>query len=77
MLETGWHGSPNLTTIWCESDDDGHLTVPGSMLEVFPIPSCGECGGSTMRRLTRDVVDFGGGPAELMVASEIWFVAWW
>lgn len=27
LVNTGWHGSPNLTTIWCETADDGELTA--------------------------------------------------
>ncbi len=77
LLQTGWHGSPNLTTIWCETDDDGEITVPASLTEDFPIPSCGECEGSYISRFTRDLVDFGNGPIELFVASQYWFVAWW
>ena len=77
LLETGWHGSPSLTTIWCETDDDGELTVPASLTTEFPIPSCGECEMSELQRFTRDVVDFGQGPIELLVASELSFVPWW
>ncbi len=77
QLETGWHGANALTTIWCNTDDDGELTIPGALTAHFDRPSCGECGMSTARRLTRDVVDFGQGPIELLVASEQNFVAWW
>jgi len=77
QLMTGWHGSPNLTTIWCETADDGELTVPASLTAEFPIPSCGECEISYLSRFTRDVVDFGQGPIELFVGSRINFVAWW
>ena len=77
ILQTGWHGSPNMTTIWCETDDDGELMVPASLTADFPIPSCGECEGSYLSRFTRDVVDFGAGPIELFVASRYWFVPWW
>jgi hypothetical protein len=77
LLRTGWHGSPSQTTIWCESDDDGELVVPANLTAQFPIPSCGECEGSTLTRFTRDVVDFGAGPIELLVGSQRWFVAWW
>ena len=77
LLETGWHGSPSLTTIWCETEDDGELVVAAELTELFPIPSCGECEGSYISRFTRDFVDFGNGPVELFVASRQWFVAWW
>jgi hypothetical protein len=77
LLETGWHGANSLTTIWCETADDGELTVSGELTGRFEIPSCGECEQSRARRLTRDVVDFGAGPVELLVASEHRFVAWW
>ena len=77
LLMTGWHGSPNLTTIWCETKDDGELMIPAALTEDFPIPSCGECEGSFISRFTRDTVDFGNGPIELFVASRHWFVAWW
>lgn len=77
LLETGWHGSPSLTTIWCETEDDGELIVPASLTAEFPIPSCGECEMSEIQRFTRDVTDFGQGPIELFIASEINFVAWW
>ena len=77
LVQTGWHGSPNLTTILCETDDDGEVVVPASLTADFPIPSCGECEGSTLTRFTRDVVDHGSGPIELLVGSQVWFVAWW
>ena len=77
LLDTGWHGSPNLTTIWCETEDDGELVVAAELTELFPIPSCGECGDSSISRFTRDLVDFGDGPVELFVASQRRFVAWW
>ncbi len=77
LLDTGWHGSTSLTTIWCETADDGELTIPGALTGYFDIPSCGECELSKVRRVTRDVVDFGAGPIELLVASEYKFVAWW
>jgi len=77
LLETGWHGSPSLTTIWCETEDDGELVVAAELTELFPIPSCGECESSSISRFTRDLVDFGNGPVELLVASQRSFVAWW
>lgn len=77
MIETGWHGSPSLTTIWCETADDGELVVPAALTAEFPIPSCGECELSELQRFTRDVVDFGQGPIELFVGSEISFIPWW
>lgn len=76
-LMTGWHGSPTLTTIWCETTDDGELTIPASLTAEFSIPSCGECETSYLSRFTRDVVDFGAGPIELFVGSRVAFVAWW
>lgn len=76
LIETGWHGASSLTTIWCETEDDGSLTVPASLTAEFPIPSCGECATSYLRRFTRDVVDFGQGPIELLVAWQRPFVAW-
>ena len=77
LLQTGWHGSVNLTTILCETEDDGELTVPASLTAEFQIPSCGECEMSYLSRFTRDWVDFGDGPIELLVASRIQFVPWW
>ena len=77
QLETGWHGSAALTTIWCDTEDDGELVIPGSITGYFQRPSCGECEMSTARRYTRDIVDFGAGPIQLLVASEWIFVPWW
>ncbi len=77
LLQTGWHGAVNLTTIWCETDDDGELVVPASLTSQFQIPSCGECESSYLGRISRDVVDFGRGPIELLVSSRHAFVAWW
>ncbi len=77
ILATGWHGSPNLTTIWCETDDDGELVVAQALVDQFPIPSCGECEFSTISRFRRDTVDFGDGPIELFVASQRSWVPWW
>lgn len=74
---TGWHGSANLTTILCETEDDGELVVPASLTSEFQIPSCGECEVSYFGRFTRDVVDFGDGPIELLVTSRYAFVPWW
>lgn len=76
-LETGWHGSPNLTTLWCETDDDGSLTVPAALTAQVPVPSCGKCVPSTLARFTRDQVDVGAGPVVLEVASEWTFIPWW
>jgi hypothetical protein len=76
LLQTGWHGASSLVTIWCETEDDGSLTVPASLTAEFPIPSCGDCGTSYLRRFTRDVVDFGQGPIQLLVAYQRPFVAW-
>ncbi len=77
MLETGWHGSSAMTTIWCDTEDDGELLVPASLTTQFEIPSCGECEGSTISRYTQDWVDLGAGPIQLFVSSEMEFVAWW
>lgn len=77
VLETGWHGANSLTTIWCETEDDGELTVPASLTAEFDVPSCGECEQSELQRFTRDLVDFGAGPVELLVVSELDFVPWW
>lgn len=77
LIQTGWHGSPSLTTIWCDASDDGDLVVDASLLERFPIPSCGECEGSYVGRYTQANLDFGAGPVQLFVASRRWFVAWW
>ncbi len=77
MLETGWHGSSSMTTIYCDTGDDGELTGPASLTAQFDIPSCGECESSYIRRYTHDVVDFGDGPVQLFVSSELCFVAWW
>ncbi len=77
LLQTGWHGATSTTTIWCETADDGELVIPASLTAQFDIPGCGECEGSFIRRFTRDWVDAPGGPVELFVASQIWFVPWW
>ncbi len=77
QLDTGWHGSASLTTILCETDDDGELVIPGSLTELFVIPSCGECEFSTIGRLTRDWIDTGDGFIELRVASDRSWVPWW
>lgn len=77
LVQTGWHGSPNLTSILCETEDTGTLVVPAALTEGFPIPSCGKCEVSTLSRFTRDVVDHGQGPIELFVASQVQFIAWW
>ena len=67
---------PSLTTILCETEDDGDFVVPASLTAEFPIPSCGMCENSYIRRFTRDVVDFGQGPIQLFVAWQRPFVAW-
>jgi hypothetical protein len=77
ILATGWHAAADLTTIWCETDDDGELVIPQSMVDQFDIPSCGECEGSLISRFRRDAVDFGDGPIELFVASQRIWVPWW
>ena len=77
LLETGWHGSPDLTTIWCETEDDGELVVPASITAEFEPADCGECPTmSSLVRISRDVVDLGGGPIELLVASRLSFLPW-
>ena len=77
LLSTGWHGSSSMTTIWCDTEDDGDLTVPASLTAQFEIPSCGECEGSSISRYTHSTVDFGAGPVQLFVSSDMQFVAWW
>ena len=77
ILATGWHGSVDLTTIYCETEDDGEITISGELTGLFQIPSCGECEMSYLRRFTRDVVDGVDGPIELLVASQRTFVPWW
>lgn len=76
-IETGWHGSPGLFTLWCETEDNGSLTVPASLTAQVPVPMCGKCERSTLARFTRDIVDFGAGPIVLEVASEQSFIPWW
>ena len=76
-LQTGWHGTSTKAQIWCEGPDNGELVVPASMVDAFPVPSCGMCESSYIARFTRDVVDLGAGPIELVVASRWSFTAWW
>ena len=77
QMDTGWHGSASLTSIVCETADDGELTIPAELTELFAIPSCGECEMSTFARVTRDWVDLGAGVVELRVSSERIWVPWW
>ncbi len=76
LIQTGWHGSPSMTTLWCETDDDGQLVVPAAMVDQIPKPMCGKCEVSYLSRFTRDVVDFGAGPIELFVASRYRIIPW-
>lgn len=70
-LRYGWHGVPWETMLLCESEDDGSLDIPGSIVARMP-----EFGGigllqwpSELIRYSRTVVETGAGPVELFVGS--------
>ncbi len=76
-IETGWHGSTHLTTLWCETDDDGTLEVPASLTALVPQVTCGKCEQSWLGRLTREILPTDAGPIELQVISRVAFVPWY
>jgi hypothetical protein len=71
-LQVGWHGTAYEALLLCEADDAaGQLTVPGSLIELFPqrVNPTGEAHSSWIARFDRDVVETPAGPIELYVAS--------
>ena len=45
VIQTGWHGSPSIATIWCSApDSQGQITIPQHMAEMYPLshPRCPE-----------------------------------
>ncbi len=71
-LRVGWHGAAYEALLLCETEDDGSLTIPGSLITQFPQPSSGmEQHYSWLARFTRDVVQTSAGPLELLVASRV------
>lgn len=71
-LQVGWHGAPYEAMLLCETEDDGALTIPGSLITQFPRAANGmEQHDSSLTRFSRDVVRTSAGPVELFVGSRV------
>ena len=71
-LQVGWHGAVYEALMLCESADDGSLTIPGDLITELPRAANGmEQHSSWLARVSRDTVDTDGGPAELVVSSQV------
>lgn len=71
-LLVGWHGAPYEAMLLCETEDDGSLTVPGSLISEFPRASSAmEQHFSWLVRFDRDVAQTSAGPIELFVGSRV------
>jgi len=71
-LLVGWHGAPYQAMLLCETEDDGSLTIPGSLIAQFPRASSPmEQHYSWLVRFDRDVHQTGAGPVELFVGSMV------
>jgi hypothetical protein len=72
VLLVGWHGAPYEAMLRCEADDDGALTIPGTLIAALPRQSSGlEQHPSTLARFTRGVGTTPLGTIELLVASQV------
>lgn len=70
-LLVGWHGAPPEAMMICETDDDGALTIPGSLITQLPRASSGlESHPSWILRFDRAVVAAPAGPIEIVVGSQ-------
>ncbi len=70
-LVVGWHGGPPRALLLCETDDDGALTVPGSLIAALPRdPTSMEQHPSTLIRFRRATVASSAGPIEVLVGSQ-------
>jgi hypothetical protein len=71
-LLVGWHGAPFEAMLLCETEDDGSLTIPGSLIAQFPRASSGmEQHSSWLVRFDRSVEQTSAGPIELFVGSMV------
>ncbi len=76
------HGDIPEEILWCAGHDDGSLTIPLALVDLFPIGDPGPCdededwfcASSHISRYTRDTVTTSLGPAELRVESEVPFL---
>jgi hypothetical protein len=72
-LLVGHHGSPYEALLVCESEDDGELVVPGSLVSLFPRrqPTGLEQHSSWIARFSRGVVETDAGPIELFLSHRV------
>lgn len=76
-IQTGWHGSPSIATIWCSApDSQGHFTIPQHMVEMYP-PEDGGLGLeqylSFIRRVDRKMLVTQFGPVQVFTGSQYTF----
>ncbi|MGE0872432.1 MAG: hypothetical protein AB7P03_28010 [Kofleriaceae bacterium] len=71
-LVTGWHGAPYEAMLRCETDDDGELMIPRSLIADFPRQPEGglEQHPSWMMRFDRAIVMVPAGAIEVVVGSQ-------
>jgi hypothetical protein len=69
-LVIGHHGSPYEAMLVCETDDDGELVIPGSLIAQFPHEETGlGQHPSWIARFSRALVETDAGPIELFISS--------
>jgi hypothetical protein len=60
--------------IWCDSLDDGEITVPASLLDRYPAVSGGINESSAIGRMSAATLDLPTGPIALQVVSQQQFL---
>ena len=77
IIQTGWHGSASIATIWCSAPDaEGQISIPQHMVEMYPIADGGvalEQHPSFVRRVKRQVWETDFGPVQVFTSSEYTF----
>jgi len=84
LAPTAGHGGPYTGMIECVTGDTGCLTIPASVLVLFPDGICpvmvgSDCSYSEITRFTRQTVQTDMGNAELVVGStaHFWYDHWY
>jgi len=68
----GHHGSPYEAMLLCDTEDDGHLAIPGALAAQLPESVALERQHvSTLARVDRRIFETAAGPIELVIASQV------
>jgi len=79
VLQTGWHGAPPTSLLWCQAPDAvGKVVMPQALVEGVGIldpdqPSLFQH-PSYARRVRRSIVESTGGPLEITLTSQVGLV---